>query len=205
MHKDIVEALETGGFKQVHREAVKVGDTVVGHSHDYSERIFGGEVVNVSDRAIYVNSDPGREPFAIRLGYVWRKPHTYKPGTYAKVEYGDVVTTGVLLHGEKCALTAMTMIVPLSDVKVLETIWEPGEGDADLVRGSVAPSVNALKARPGWCVIDADGDWWRWEGGNLLLREDGDTGFSPWWMTEEAADKYISHKDARWEFMAKGE
>lgn len=198
MYEVVAEALEASGFELVPREDVKLGDSVVGAQSDDSEAMYAGEVVGSYSGYTRVLDKPGGAPRHIGATHVWRKPHTYKPGTYAKVEYGDVVTTGVLLHGGKCALTAMTRIVPLSDVKVLEIIWEPGEGDADLVRASVAPSLGALKERPDWCVIDADGDWWRWEAGELLLREGGETDFSPMWLDDEAADEYISNKDARW-------
>lgn len=205
MYKDVMEALEAAGFELVPREDVKLGDIIVGAQSDTSEAMYAGEVVGDYSGYTRVLSKPSGGLRHVGATHVWRKAAPYKPGTYAKVEYGDVVTTGVLLHGGKCAVTAMTRIVPLSDVKVLEIIWEPGEGDADLVRGSVAPSLDALKASPGWCVIDADGDWWRWDAGELLLREGGEDDFSPIWLDDEAADEYISHKDARWVFMAKDE
>lgn len=205
MYKDVMEALEAAGFELVPREDVKLGDSVVGAQSDTSEAMFAGVSVGNYSGYTRVLDKPGGMSACVGATHVWRKPRTYKPGTYAKVEYGDVVTAGLLLHGGKCALTAMTRIVPLSDVKVLEIIWEPGDGDADLVRASVAPSLDALKASPGWCVIDADGDRWRWEAGELLLREGGEDEFSPWWTSEETADEYISHKDSRWEFMVKDE
>ena len=205
MYKDVMEALEAAGFELVPREDVKLGDRVVGAQSDTSEAMFAGEVVVNYSGYTRVLDKPGGASAYVGATHVWRKPAPHKPGTYAEVEYGGTRTTGTLRHNGECAVTATGTIVPLSDVKVLEIIWEPGEGDADLVRASVAPSLDALKARPGWCVIDAEGDWWRWEAGELLLREGWETDFSPIWLDDEAADEYISHKDSRWEFMAKDE
>lgn len=198
MYKEVMEALEAAGFELVPREDVKLGDSIVGTQSDISEAMYAGEVVGGYSGYTRVLDKPSGESRYVGATHVWRKPAPHKPGTYAEVEYGGTRTTGTLLHNGECAVTATGTIVPLSDVKVVRALWEPGEGDADLVRGSVAPSLDALKASPGWCVIDADGDWWRWEAGELLLREGWETDFSPMWIDDEAADEYISHKDARW-------
>lgn len=198
MYKDVMEALEAAGFELVPREDVKLGDSIVGAQSDTSEAMFAGEVVVNYSGYIRVLDKPGGASAYVGATHVWRKPAPHKPGTYAEVEYGGTRTTGTLLHNGECAVTATGTIVPLSDVRVVRALWEPGEGDANLVRASVAPSLDALKASPGWCVIDADGDRWRWEAGELLLREGGEDEFSPWWTSEETADEYISNEDARW-------
>lgn len=205
MYKDVMEALESAGFELVPREDVKLGDSIVGTQSDISEAMYAGEVVGGYSGYTRVLDKPGGASAYVGATHVWRKPAPRKPGTYAEVEYGGVTTTGLLLHGGKCAVTAMTRIVPMSDVKVVETIWEPGEGDADLVRASVAPSLGALKERPDWCVIDSGGDRWAWFDDGLMIRRDGETDFSTWWIDEETADRFISHKDSRWELMAKDE
>lgn len=205
MYKDVMEALEAAGFELVPREDVKLGDRVVGAQSDTSEAMFAGEVVGSYSGYTRVLDKPGGASAYVGATHVWRKPAPHKPGTYAEVEYGGTRTTGTLLHNGECAVTATGTIVPLSDVKVVRALWEPGEDDPRLCAPVVAPSLGALKERPDWSVIDADGDWWRWEAGELLLREGGEDDFSPIWLDDEAADEYISHKDARWVFMAKDE
>lgn len=205
MYEVVAEALEAAGFELVPREDVKLGDIIVGAQSDTSEAMYAGEVVGDYSGYTRVLSKPSGGLRHVGATHVWRKPAPYKPGTYAEVEYGGTRTTGTLLHNGECAVTATGTIVPLSDVKVVRALWEPGEDDPRLCAPVVAPSLGALKERPDWSVIDADGDWWRWEAGKLLIREGGEDDFSPIWLDDEAADEYISHKDSRWEFMAKDE
>lgn len=197
MYEVVAEALEASGFELVPREDVKLGDSVVGAQSDDSEAMYAGEVVGSYSGYTRVLDKPGGAPRHIGATHVWRKPAPYKPGTYAEVEYGGTRTTGTLLRDGVCAVTATGTIVPLSDVKVVRALWEPGEDDPQLCAPMVAPSLGALKERPGWCVIDAEGDLWRWEAGKLLIRENWLDYFSPW-LDEETADEYISSEGARW-------